>query len=545
MDRQPTQHRAPRNDSTAQESALGIPEIISRIFDHLSVPISTLHDLQHLNEPPMRPTAAVQYQSQHCPYGHLTHFQLPQNNNDEDLPKARLDDVRLCRSTLLAAATSCQSFSGPALDALWHQMDTLAPLVSLLPLADLNGVAYLQMQNVTSTAMETFVNCARRIRVFVYKSNSLFQGKDSTIHASVYATLLASRSILLPNLKTLLIPVFDQEPLTYDGIYLASPSLTCLEIGQLQVSTYALETFMMMIGSRSEHLRRVSTGQNVVVSPAVWRNILVTNLRSIELFEPVPEVLELVSSLPILQALTITNPPKSTTTLTFPSLKRLSLNGTLSSVMYFLEPFHAPLDFISITLQAGSTSPPLSELEFIIKTISNRWKQSLAHLTLDFGNNDVQGLDFSHEFQPFFSLPLRTFRILRFPKTLDSPDVLVEIASKFRDIESLHIPPHTQGKEPTIQDLRTVARLCPSLRALSTSVNIEPARNSPSFTHHELDELHVYASPINNPKKVATQLDRTFPYLTKITTSSPDHFRKWNEVGRLLELCHEGRRGFF
>ncbi|TFK64666.1 hypothetical protein BDN72DRAFT_846373 [Pluteus cervinus] len=557
MDHQPTQHRAPENDSTAQESALGIPEIISRIFDHLSVPLSTLHDLQHLNEPPMQPTApvapaAVRHTSS-CSYcGRQTHCQLPPPpppppppESNEDLPKARLDEVRLCRSSLLSAATSCRSLSGPALDALWRQMDTLAPLVSLLPLANVRGVAYLQMQNVSATVLEAFGQYARRIRVFVYQNNSIFQGTGLTFHNSVYANLLASRGVLLPSLRTLLVPVFDQEAFSHDGIYLASPSLTRLEIGGLKITNYALESFMTMIGSRSQHLRHVSTGQNVVVSPAVWSNILTKNLRSIELFKPVPEVLKLLSSFPSLHAMTIINPPKLTTTLTFPSIKRLSLCGTLSSVVCFLEPLHGPLDSISITLQAGSTSFPLSEFELITKTVSNQWKSSLAHLTLDFGNKDVQGLDLSLEFQPFFSLPLRTFRILNFPKRLDSPDVLVEIASKLRGIESLHIPPHTRGKEPSIEDLRTVAQLCPSLRVLSTSVNIEPARDLPSFTHHELDELHVYASPINSPKKVAAQLDRTFPYLKNITTSSPDHFRKWNEVERLLELCHQGRRGFF
>ncbi|TFK64647.1 hypothetical protein BDN72DRAFT_901368 [Pluteus cervinus] len=87
------------DDCSAKKSVLRTPELISQIFDHLSLAICSLRDFMVL----------------------------------------KLDKRSAPRSSLLAAATCCRNFNGPALDALWRTMDSFEPILNMLPVPN-NGV---------------------------------------------------------------------------------------------------------------------------------------------------------------------------------------------------------------------------------------------------------------------------------------------------------------------------------------------------------------------------------------------------------------------
>jgi hypothetical protein len=70
-------------------------------------------------------------------------------DDDEDGDR----DIRL--ANLASFARSCRAVSGPALDILWRDMDSLYPVLSLLPLCDpetVEGEVGVEMVSFSSSA---------------------------------------------------------------------------------------------------------------------------------------------------------------------------------------------------------------------------------------------------------------------------------------------------------------------------------------------------------------------------------------------------------
>ena len=64
----------------------------------------------------------------------LNHLE-PADSDYDDLDHAeiRLDARRIFRSALLSLVLSCRALMDPSLDKLWHHLDSIDPLLRLLP----------------------------------------------------------------------------------------------------------------------------------------------------------------------------------------------------------------------------------------------------------------------------------------------------------------------------------------------------------------------------------------------------------------------------
>ncbi|TFK64648.1 hypothetical protein BDN72DRAFT_846361 [Pluteus cervinus] len=165
-----------KNPVTAQDCALSIPEILSHIFDQLVVPITCLDDVKAANL--RRTPYPVQYPG------------------DELVIQPILlgDEVLTRRLTLRAAALSCRKFSGPALDALWQTMNTLFPLISILPSTNTSNILYVHLSQCSPATLDRFSMYADRIRTLTVEGTVSKNPKAIQVHHSAYCALRVSSS---------------------------------------------------------------------------------------------------------------------------------------------------------------------------------------------------------------------------------------------------------------------------------------------------------------------------------------------------------------
>ncbi|TFK64650.1 hypothetical protein BDN72DRAFT_963043 [Pluteus cervinus] len=539
---------------SARDSALGIPEILSHIFDQLTVPIACLDDVKAsllYREPPT--TSVGRHRCNYC------------GGSGEDpvvRPLLLGDKILIRRSALRAAALSCRRFSGPALDSLWQTMNSLFPLISILPSTTPNGTLYLRLSQCSPTILDRFSAYANRIRTLVVNGTISKNANSIEVHPSVYGALRNMRPHLLPSLHTLLVPSFSDQNFDVDVSLIGSSRLQRLEIGTYTGAPEVLETFIVSTSARAGSLSHVSLDCSLANLPADAEEAVLTAVAGVHSLALSSSTLSSLSRLSCLSGLRQLDIPVRIScqslqkylpkSFSMPHLRKLSVSGYTDSIHQFLPIFQrCKLESLSIYLIQPSIP---SQIKAIADLIAKNWGETMLHSQFNFDdalqNRQKFGMIFDREFASLFLPGLLSLEVKNYPGCLGSQTPLANVASHLPAIQSLVLPPHQSGQEPTLDDLRSLAQSCPSLRHLSTSVNldskVEVTVEIP-FLYHELHTLHVYASPIVDTWTVATNLDRTFPYLQKITTSpnlDATLYKKWREVERALDLCHRSRAGF-
>ncbi|TFK64668.1 hypothetical protein BDN72DRAFT_846375 [Pluteus cervinus] len=505
---------------SAQEHVLQLPELLSRIFGFLSLPVYTIEDVAAGSPSP----------------GPSTNKPIPPG----------LVERHLRRSTLLAAALTCHSFTEPALDALWETMNSLAPLICLLPLVNKDGVEYLLLQNCTPKMWEKVAVFAARIRVFIFSDDSLYQKKGSPIHPSGYNILVAFRPVLLPRLRTLLIPSCSKDSFAYSSLYFASPLLERVETGITAISIPEYEAFIQTVGCRSDRLRHLSFGYifpgTIALAFPAFKALLTPKVQTLAIRTPLAESIIAASELPALEEFSVwgtgATPPDFGSVQGFPVLRRLTLHGEADALLRILKACSGKLESIILIVTRGRND----EIKDITNLIAERWSESLHHLTLNLhGISD--SMDFITLFRSLFGIRLLSFRVLDFPGHLTSS--ILDIASNFPMIHTLHLPHSSPNNIPTLAQLHALTKMCPDLRSLMISIDVISLGDTPFFppTGHQLDSLVINHSPIaaTTPRQVALQLDRIFPYLRNLTSTGLQA-PKWQEVLDVLRICHQARR---
>ncbi|KAF5344581.1 hypothetical protein D9758_013893 [Tetrapyrgos nigripes] len=109
-------------------------------------------------------------------------------------------DWMACQRNLLSCALSCRAFRELALRALWYTMNTLMPLLRLLPNFRLIDGIYVLDGDFDEASLERFDFYATMVKDFrlkdLYETNQF----NTKINDSVYFRLLRKRPQLLPSL---------------------------------------------------------------------------------------------------------------------------------------------------------------------------------------------------------------------------------------------------------------------------------------------------------------------------------------------------------
>ncbi|TFK64672.1 hypothetical protein BDN72DRAFT_963062 [Pluteus cervinus] len=525
---------------TAQSRALGISEILDLIFGYVP------HEPQFAISPP-RPQGEY---SVHRDDGFVRrHYVEPPLTSTfalfEDPPVSVVLPTNAGRSTLLAAALSCRRFTSSALAILWRTMDSLGPLLSLLPIVDHCG-QHILASNIAPETWARFDLYRNLVRVLTLSRGSQHIIGGKWYLDAVWTIVIVLKPVPLPCLHTLIIPVFDNTvPLKSFSPFLTSPHLQHLQVGKVadRGPFIAFCSLIQHVGQR--RLQSIAIGSDLLVKNL---NLIITpELRSLRVrlvIKTTPS--HMLSNLPSLRHLHlwIAGEVDSGRVL-LPSLESLHLSGTRESVSGFLSSCVCDLQALFITLPPDWNLPdrPGDTPKLLLQIVANKWPYSLRHFEIDCTthrrpSNDLWG-NFMETIQPIMDLPLLTLRFLNSLFKLGSDVPIITLASHFRQIQSIFLPP-SEGL--TFSELYKLAVDSPQLQHLGVSVNLQGDQPQPSI-NHGLKTLHVLKSRlVGPPENIALGLDRIFPTLTKIESLlSESKGDKWHEVERFLGLYHRAR----
>ncbi|KAJ3539008.1 hypothetical protein NMY22_g4926 [Coprinellus aureogranulatus] len=181
------------------------------------------------------------------------------------------------RSFFLSLALQCRVFSEPALDCLWDRLDSLTPLVRVLPSAILIDVKFY----LSGTALglsPAFKKHASRVRSLYIGDRNW--GENTTIgrqaDLSVYVLLaqFLGGTPLLPGLKTLHNTSTAHAFRHALPLILPCPSLKRIHLGgQLLVDAMTLQLTIPLVVSRAASLRELVLHQTLSYPGTILSNL--------------------------------------------------------------------------------------------------------------------------------------------------------------------------------------------------------------------------------------------------------------------------------
>ncbi|KAI0710294.1 hypothetical protein C8T65DRAFT_777735 [Cerioporus squamosus] len=159
----------------------------------------------------------------------FSHLTPEWDEGDTDDPNWDPSDRKLLRSTLAASALVCRVFSEKALDALWRVLDSIVPLLRLLPGTGSRTNIRIY-RDISDAAWSRYQGYARRVRELNSVEATNSSEATISIHPSTWQILLQrlGGAPLLPMLRRLETVVMLPDPL--QGILLLSPTLQHLQL---------------------------------------------------------------------------------------------------------------------------------------------------------------------------------------------------------------------------------------------------------------------------------------------------------------------------
>ncbi|KAF5344609.1 hypothetical protein D9758_013892 [Tetrapyrgos nigripes] len=148
------------------------------------------------------------------------------------------EDLALCNQSLFSCALSCRAFSVPALRALWYTVDTLLPLLRLLPNLQLINNTYVLTGVPDETSLNRFDFYASMIKSFRFAKFDTDVNDENTVNDSVYQRLLRLRPRPLPSLTSV------------EYAYVAEP---CHMMSLLFLSPFLKEAFFQLDHSSEQN----------------------------------------------------------------------------------------------------------------------------------------------------------------------------------------------------------------------------------------------------------------------------------------------------
>ncbi|KIJ61285.1 hypothetical protein HYDPIDRAFT_137858 [Hydnomerulius pinastri MD-312] len=454
------------------------------------------------------------------------------------------------RSTLAKLARTCRAFEEPALDALWKDLETLAPLSNCLPPAlwgELDGVTILR-RPLSSDHWRLLRKYSSRIctvqkNIFFgrYFRQLLAVASHSTPPAPLFPKL---KAVLLNRITDETIPLFR---------WMIGPSITKLELSlSIIKATPATLSFMSSLGMLCPNMRSVllevdhlEKSQAEVMAASMsqaicqWYHLQNASFSSLDAFAY--EHLSQLKSLTTLKLFLSRDAPTQLgeaelCPTPFPSLTNLTIGAVSIEVMSaWLSCLHlAPTNLTCNIHDVPFTPTTLYELCSTIQ--KHCCPHSLRSIDLDdlrsrYGEtvvllDDIQPL---LEFRHLRSVTLHELCTI----ALDD-HALEELATAWPQLEVLHLNRYAKlepaASIPTFRGLFHLVRLCPNLRELSIVIDLTKTEwidirrpSDEGVCNSALSTLILGNSPLDDPKRVAFILGAVFPCLAGINLDDWDY----------------------
>lgn len=490
-------------------------------------------------------------------------------------------------STLAQLARTCTAFSETALDSLWYDQDTLAPLMQVLPEdlweAESDCWAILRTGKIwkifvftrqpNKSDWQRFDYYAQKIRRIGYTSRTrptdMIRAEEAVI-----SSLCAHRPTqpLLPNLRGLYhdyrcslitnaisfvyailgpqvtqlslslcdfrVPLNELLGLLLSVAYLC-PQLCFLTLDSLPVKQETTPQFTLAVERlvcSLHHLQSITLHTTFLSTSGIIHYL--GNLRGLSHCEMI--------KIPSKMASHQVRDLFATENGRFPKLRYFEFEAeNLHQASNVIESLQCPLQHLAMEIEEGklSTNPFSSLARFMSSFANHCCISSLTYLEL-FGSLELADTptpaSFCDAFRPLFSLKVLRKLVIRFIGVhhLDD-DWFADAARAWPHLEALKLS--QEGcPQRTLAGLIPLIRYCPRLNDVSFSVSAKPFDAEllqPGDCNLTITTLELGESPIDGPEDVFRCLVRMFPNLESIDCDGYGSFEEddaWERVSSLL-----------
>ncbi|KAG6907575.1 hypothetical protein DXG01_008371 [Tephrocybe rancida] len=438
-------------------------------------------------------------------------------------------------------ALTCKAFVDPALDQLWRSMDSILPLIRILPMLELVADIYMLTRN---------PEIHERKRLEIYAQRIQFVTLTGPQPVIAPFTLMQLMS-LLPNVQGI---SCSSDLLTTSTLpILLSEGLRRVEISTPKQGSHPIPTqsFLYTLRAKVPNLEslviRSTLGPHTAKVVSSFNNL---RMMDVTLGRDVSEPdLVQIFTLPEVQTLAIDFPETST----FPSLKipftpnklhKLRIGGHYIIVSSILKQLKGgPLEDVEITIRPHPGNKKQGSLWASVQALASQWPATLRSILLVHVGGRPSSPWPTCDFSVFFHLAL--LQKLHIESWKMSSAQFEDLARNIPHIEDLKIELSVPGEgglsflEVLARDCRNIARLDITLDTYPMNVvlpNLIPSNSSLKVIVFETSSLNG-PTELKRAVDVAKYLGLLFPSLQDVTSSRSF----WKNVSELVGMVHDIR----
>ncbi|KDQ60233.1 hypothetical protein JAAARDRAFT_205226 [Jaapia argillacea MUCL 33604] len=452
-------------------------------------------------------------------------------------------DLRERSGTLAQLARCSRSLAGPALDVLWYEMDSMRPLMELIPVVQSKidpedgAVTYYLGGPIEDQHWIRFDIYAHRIRVLRYHHGGATDGD-----CRIYSRLALSRPLpMFPNLRSLTW-LHDELDLLFDHQFIEeiSPflmtSLQTLSLGTYwwealdfdQPDKYEVaECFVSTLARRCPSLEHFALRGRIQDMSLAFIGTF-HHLRSLDLSLLLmdqgyvdAELLNALGTLPELQSISGLQAIKPirghiSPTSSFPALKSLGFSHIPVTSLLLIVKAITSMSFRSLDVRHLHNDSP-ADLDALLSTLTIFPKFEeicLCNFTPWLSDLKMPCIESFFRLGLLRKVELRLWSAVNDPRVME-PDLVDRMASAWPKLESLS----TQYAFP-ISSLWSLALRCPKLTRLAFEKLVfrdddptQIVQDTPILSHPLRELAFDLVSTTDDYAWIAAVLDRLFPHL--------------------------------
>ncbi|KAK7435415.1 hypothetical protein VKT23_019677 [Stygiomarasmius scandens] len=474
------------------------------------------------------------------------------------------------RRELLSCVLACKAFSLPALRVLWHTLDSMMPLLKLLPNFKIVDDCYVLVGSIDNASSQRFDFYSLMVKRFLHRG--LYDmWDDCDITDSVYHHLSIMRPMPLPSLTSFYYDVTDTEDPFHWMSFFLSASLKAAYVHIHPRNEADLLIYLSLVREVAPSFNQLVV-ENEVESTTCYLEVAsqLENLHTLHLTFPgsghsspsFQHDVRRFGALQFLEELRVESENEEwisgdcQVAGQFPSLKRLYLGGSHSLVVTFLDVCQdAPLELLQMLGELDNVA-----CQGIFKTVARQWSETLTSFSIDpvitSEGNLGDLVNFSNFIEPLYSSHrLRVFRLMSSRAIYMTDTDVAKLCDAWPHLTNLEINVAARGvtDSPTQVSLLTLSQRCPKLKQVTLPLylsDIPPLNDdialSLPLSSHKLEKIDILINentPVNpDPILVAFHLDATFSHLKKVTAIINHISRTWNEVENVIRTYQIMRR---
>ncbi|TFK31194.1 hypothetical protein BDQ12DRAFT_246870 [Crucibulum laeve] len=468
----------------------------------------------------------------------------------------------LSRQYLLWAVQTCRTWSEPALNVLWRELDSLYPLLLLIPSLKLVKGTYVLDGPIEDNDILRFDSYACRVRYLSFR----LPVDVNPVAPHVYLVLqkLHRSAPLLPGLLKVHFPNVDRKFVDVSGafLFLETTTVTCIELDNVGID---FEEFTRPFLAASA--RYIPNLKRLILRGQCSAEVLsyVTKCKKLQYLDLHPgiyisgDIFEDLGKLPLLTELKLDigsgQPPtthshryrNTAPSVLFQELRNLRIIGSPVSIARFLAHYFVPKDLRTL------------QLEFTVDPFNGDWMDSWRHCfdlissMASLRSLVVMESAASHVLSCALIAPLSKLKNLEHlelsvTSLLATDNEIRDFVASLANLRVLFLPIQSVEASLSFTSLQHISTSCPKLEQLQLSLMADcDAPPVPDVINdHPLKDLTV-AGPksswsIRQHVQISRFLDALFPELEVVEGSDPSNFDQWEEIEYMVQTHQDVRR---